>query len=103
MRLSDVEKKSIIKAFNRFSKSGMQLYLFGSRVDETKKGGDIDLLVVLGQGQVKSDFKQLDFIVELKKQIGERKIDVTLALESELITDLFLVSVMDTSVKLTSK
>lgn len=100
MRLSDLEKKSITETFDKFSKPFMRLYLFGSRVDETKKGGDIDLLIVMGQGGLKSDFARLDFIVELKKKIGERRIDVTLVLAEELKTDPFLASVMESAVEL---
>lgn len=102
MRLSDTERSSIIEAFNKFSKPSMRLYLFGSRADDSKKGGDIDLLIVMGQAELKSEFKRLDFIVELKKKIGERKIDVTLALVDELKTNSFLVGVMDSAVTLTS-
>lgn len=52
-----------------------KLYLFGSRVDDTKQGGDIDLLVVsniLG----KKDIRKLR--IEFCKKFGEQKIDIVL-------------------------
>lgn len=53
-----------------------QVYLFGSRVDDNKKGGDIDLLVLsthLGstaQRQIK---------LKLYELLGEQKIDLIIA------------------------
>ena len=45
MRLSEKQIKVLKDKLNSISSSA-KLYLFGSRVDDTKKGGDIDLLVV---------------------------------------------------------
>jgi predicted nucleotidyltransferase len=52
-----------------------KVYLFGSRVDDNKKGGDIDLFIELDD---KSDLfaKKLRFLVQLKMVLGEQKIDV---------------------------
>lgn len=51
-----------------------QVYLFGSRVDDTQKGGDIDLLV-LADRRLSFDEK---FAVKLAfyQQFGEQKIDI---------------------------
>ncbi|MDC7243021.1 MAG: nucleotidyltransferase domain-containing protein, partial [Sphaerochaetaceae bacterium] len=50
-------------------------YLFGSRVDSTKKGGDIDLLVVSKKLE-KKDIRTLR--IEFCKNFGEQKIDILL-------------------------
>lgn len=50
-----------------------QLYLFGSRVDDTKKGGDIDLLVV-SKEVTKKDLRYLR--IEFFKHFGEQKLDI---------------------------
>lgn len=42
MRLSSQENKTIRRILNKADPHG-RIYLFGSRVDDAKKGGDIDL------------------------------------------------------------
>jgi len=57
---------------------GTKVFLFGSRLDDTKKGGDIDLFIKTDQFlDSKYTFElKLKFLVRLKKALGERKIDV---------------------------
>jgi hypothetical protein len=51
--------------------------LFGSRVDNAKKGGDIDLYIKTEAG---NDFShKIKFLVALEQQMGEQKIDVVFA------------------------
>ena len=49
------------------------IYLFGSRVDDSKKGGDIDLLVLSGLLGF-SDKRRIK--VRLYELMGEQKIDL---------------------------
>jgi len=74
MRLSTSQHQAIKKYFIEVFKEG-QIYLFGSRTDESKKGGDIDLYI---QTVDKKNLmrKKLDFLVKLKREIGLQKIDV---------------------------
>ncbi len=44
MRLKDEEKRVILQAIHSIDPNA-KVYLFGSRVDDSGKGGDIDLLV----------------------------------------------------------
>ena len=77
MRLTQKEIEAIKESFYKIFKSG-KIYLFGSRVDDTKKGGDIDLYI-------QTDFQKnlakekINFLVSLKRKIGEQKIDVVLS------------------------
>lgn len=103
MRLSNKEKTDIQTIFSK-TKGALtaSLFLFGSRVDDAKKGGDIDLLIVFESNTEMLKFNRLDFIVALKKAIGDRRIDVTLADANEIKTDLFLKSVMDSAIALST-
>lgn len=57
-----------------------KIYLFGSRVDDTKRGGDIDLLVLSKrlQNEDKSKIR-----VPLYTALGEQKIDVMIAKDTK--------------------
>ncbi len=44
MRLTDNDKRAIKEAFFEIFEDG-KIYLFGSRADDTKRGGDIDLYI----------------------------------------------------------
>ena len=95
MRLSPKEQKAITAAFAKcLSPIRYQLYLFGSRADDAKKGGDIDLLVVVSS-EAKSAVVELKTKIrgEIFTKLPEQKIDITVANEEELSTDVFLASV----------
>ena len=49
--------------------------LFGSRVDDTKKGGDIDLYLEVDDNQSVFENK-LALLSELRKKLGDQKIDL---------------------------
>ena len=53
----------------------MKVYLFGSRTDDTKRGGDIDLLVRTSE-EKKGVLARVRMIAALKCFLGDQKIDV---------------------------
>jgi len=69
------EQIKVLKDKLKTISSTAKLYLFGSRVDDTKKGGDIDLLVV-SKEMTKKDLRYLR--IEFFKHFGEQKIDIVL-------------------------
>ena len=79
MRLSKIEKTSIVNAILEKDKNA-QIFLFGSRTDDFKKGVDIDILV-------QSDEIGLLEIVKIKstifKNIPEQKIDLLVSKSNE--------------------
>ena len=52
------------------------MFLFGSRVDDTKRGGDIDLLVEVPSRVDDTVRKKLRIISAIQRRIGEQKIDL---------------------------
>ena len=74
MRLTLKQHQAIKKYFLEVFKEG-QIFLFGSRVDDDRKGGDIDLYI---RTEDREDLvrKKIDFLVRLKHEIGNQKIDI---------------------------
>jgi predicted nucleotidyltransferase len=85
MRLTTNEVKTIIDSFNKYFKSG-NIYLFGSRVDDSKKGGDIDLYIDTAD---KDNLykKKLKLILDIKSKIGEQKIDLIISKDKTRIIE----------------
>jgi predicted nucleotidyltransferase len=79
IRLTPYEIKAIKETAKEVFGEEVKLWLFGSRLDITKRGGDIDLYIETEEGyNVK---KLLEFLAKLYLRIGERKIDVILEKE----------------------
>ncbi|BAF70176.1 nucleotidyltransferase domain-containing protein [Nitratiruptor sp. SB155-2] len=74
MRLSKDEIETIKKSFEKVFSQG-KIILFGSRVYGNVKGGDIDLYLIVPKNERKVS-KKLDFLVELRKKIVYKKIDI---------------------------
>jgi predicted nucleotidyltransferase len=66
MRLTNQEIRSIKESFHQVFGTG-KIYLFNSRVDDSSKGGDIDLFIELDTTPT---------VKETLDKIGEQKIDV---------------------------
>lgn len=77
MRLTPHERQVIQQAANDCFGSQTVVRLFGSRTDDTRRGGDIDLLIdtpltdpaLIAQAHLR-------FVAKLYTQLGEQKIDV---------------------------
>lgn len=73
MRLSDNDRAIIKEVVTRFIPEG-EIYLFGSRVDDAKRGGDIDLLIMSGSPVSLRLLRAIR--IELKDRLGDQKIDL---------------------------
>ena len=76
MRLSEFEIETIKELAEKHFGEGTTVYLFGSRTDENKKGGDIDLFITNKDERRLNIEAKVRFLAELKTKIGDRKIDV---------------------------
>ena len=88
MRLTDAERKTLKTAVQSLDKNA-QVFLFGSRVDDNKKGGDIDVLI-FSTCITKQLLRQIKH--QFCDQFGEQKIDIVLdsgELESSFVRMIF--------------
>ncbi|MDP2834899.1 MAG: nucleotidyltransferase domain-containing protein [Pseudomonadota bacterium] len=74
MRLSSEATHAIKETFLQVFDKG-ELYLFGSRVDDSRKGGDIDLYVVVDNKDHLAE-KRIQFLARVKRCIGNQRIDL---------------------------
>lgn len=79
MRLSSEQIEAIKQETEHFFGAQAEVWLFGSRVDDNLRGGDVDLYVRTAS----SDADQLAaarfaFLARLKRRIGDRKVDLVL-------------------------
>ena len=51
-----------------------KVFLLGSRVDDSKKGGDVDLLILTNENKNFTDISRMR--INLYKALGEQKIDI---------------------------
>lgn len=99
MRITPQEVKAFKNVLNLFlAGSNYSLYLYGSRVRDDLKGGDIDLIVITDAvGCTLFENKNLDILVHMKNHpdIGQRKIDIKSCQKTEILTDPFLKSISE--------
>jgi uncharacterized protein len=76
MRLNQFEIETITMLVHKYFGEGAQVFLFGSRVDDNKRGGDIDLFVKNNDKNRLTVEAKINFLVDLKRIIGDQKIDL---------------------------
>lgn len=78
MRLNEPQRQIIKSAVTRIVGADSSVWLFGSRADDTKRGGDIDLLVETPRALP----NRVDALCRLEGALvmglGDRKIDILL-------------------------
>ncbi|MCC6550496.1 MAG: nucleotidyltransferase domain-containing protein [Ignavibacteriaceae bacterium] len=88
MRLSPSQITIIRKAVADIFGEGSRVMLFGSRADDNKRGGDIDLYIETSEKASLLD-KKVKLLVRLNRELGEQKIDVVVnnfSLDKDIFT-----------------
>ena len=75
MRLSKREIEAILQVAEDIYGADVKVYLFGSRVDDSRRGGDIDLLVRTTSAK-KGILDRVRMAARIKSLIGDQKIDI---------------------------
>jgi predicted nucleotidyltransferase len=76
MRLTDDQCNKIRDAVARVLGDGARVWLFGSRVDDRAKGGDIDLYVELDASPAQALEQQMRLYAALQRALGAQRIDL---------------------------
>ena len=78
MRLTIEERKQIKQHVSNVFGEGSRTILFGSRADDTKKGGDIDLYIEPQYLNNETEQK-ITLMTKLQLALGDQKIDIVVA------------------------
>lgn len=79
MRLSANQVEAIKQEVAHYFGTDSEVWLFGLRVDDQRRGGDIDLHVTPGiVDPERLATAQFAFLARLKRRIGDRRIDLVL-------------------------
>ena len=76
MRLTNKAREIILRIVHEIFGSHATILLFGSRTDDSARGGDIDLLVQVGKPVPERRRKELQLIARLPIRLGDQPIDV---------------------------
>lgn len=93
MRLDKKEQEAIKSSILGIDPNA-EIYLFGSRTDPNKRGGDIDILI-MSQALNRSD--KIPILYKIFEKIEEQKIDLVIAKDT---SDPFVRLALKTGIKL---
>jgi len=86
MRLSEEYKIVIKDTLAKHFGSGSKFYLFGSRVDDLKRGGDIDLYIETDLDSKQASEAKSRSYIDMIKKLGEQKIDFVVHVNGQELT-----------------
>jgi predicted nucleotidyltransferase len=76
MRLTTFERETILNVIHSQFGNEVKIWLFGSRVSDQKRGGDIDLFLETSQNFREAWQHKIIAVSLLQIQLGDQKIDV---------------------------
>lgn len=78
MRITSNDVNAFVTVLSAYINDRAELRLYGSRLDDNKKGGDIDMLLLVGSDELKQLllFNKPEIYVGIKQKIGDQKIDL---------------------------
>jgi predicted nucleotidyltransferase len=79
MRLSEDERRIVREAVAQRFGPEASVLLFGSRVDDHRRGGDIDLLVEVPSTPDDPLAAAVALEIDVMRRLGERRIDILMA------------------------
>lgn len=93
MRLTETEKKVILESVENLDPKA-EIFVFGSRALDHLRGGDIDLLVLSEHLGI---LEKAVILAEIKKILGDQKIDLKICHPQEKETDAFVSHILQTA------
>lgn len=101
MRLEPEIKKKIMTILEHHFGCESQFFLFGSRVDNSKRGGDIDLLIECKNKTQNLESLKLSAMTDIQLSIGIQKIDLIVTQDLNNDKRLVVVEALKVAIPLT--
>lgn len=79
MRITTAQQKSIRRITTELAGADATVILFGSRVDDTKRGGDLDLLIELPHAIDNPAWLAAQLSARISRMMTGRSVDVVLS------------------------
>ena len=103
VRLTPAQIELIVNRLGQFlGAKSAEFYLYGSRVGDDLKGGDIDLLLLVENSSdaFTLSLEKHRLVAQWKAALGDRRIDLTVALKGAVSTDPFLKGILEKAILL---
>ena len=84
MRFSEKSVHAVKDAVHAAFPGQSKVFLFGSRVYDNKRGGDIDLLVVSDLHRSAMEAAKIRAVVKIQMALGDQKIDMVVTADPHL-------------------
>ena len=101
MRLTENEIQSLIDDVNPFVKQNMliELRLYGSRLEDPLKGGDIDLLIVCASEESKNrlGIQKAAILAKIYLALDEENVDLLIINRNDFGNDIFATNAFQSS------
>lgn len=78
MRITSFEQEIIKVHVKKHFGINAEVYIFGSRADNNRKGGDIDLYIITDMPSSEIMRKKIGLMVDLGNVLDEQKIDIVI-------------------------
>ncbi len=88
MRLSTTQRNAILDAIHGEAGLAVRVLLFGSRLDDSLRGGDVDLMVEFSQPVEHPALMSARLATRALRALGGRKVDVVISAPNLLRTSI---------------
>ena len=92
MRITENQKHAILQLARVHFGADCRVTLFGSRANNARRGGDLDLLIETSLDSLAAHNARVRFLVDLKREIGDRQIDLVVAADGATETSVIRVA-----------
>ncbi len=96
MRLSAKERLAIKKIIADKDPKA-EIYLYGSRTEDSLSGGDIDILVI---SEALTFPDKLDLLSEIKTALGDQRIDLSIKTPEQSRSDVFAREILKSALRI---